>query len=105
MRTMHWTHPCTSRMMGSRQPTKESPRMSTATLTDTPAVSAPTPSFDLQPITPNIGDQVSEIDLDHELDDDTIAALRAALVRHKVLVFRDQSMTPAAHVVLARRFG
>ena len=79
--------------------------MSVATLTETPAVSAPTPSFDLQAITPNIGAQVSEIDLGDELDDETIAALRAALVRHKVLVFHDQPMSPAAHVALARRFG
>ena len=79
--------------------------MSVATLTETPAVSAPTPSFDLQAITPNIGAQVSEIDLGDELDDETIATLRAALVRHKVLVFHDQPMSPAAHVALARRFG
>ena len=79
--------------------------MSAATLTEIPADSAPTPSFDLQAITPNIGAEVGGIDLGDELDDDTIVALRAALVRHKVLVFRDQPMTPAAHVALARRFG
>ena len=34
-----------------------------------------------------------------------MAALRQALVRHKVLVFRDQDISPGAHVSLARRFG
>ncbi len=48
---------------------------------------------------------MSAIDLDDTLDDDTVAALRQALVRHKVLVFRDQDISPAAHVRLARRFG
>ena len=48
---------------------------------------------------------MTEIDLDDTLEDDTVAALRQALVRHKVLVFRDQNITPAAHVGLARRFG
>src|SRR6478672_3497329 len=104
MRTMHWTHHRTSRMMGSStDDDKESTRMSAATLTESPADSAPTPSFDLQAITPNIGAEVSAIDLGDELDDDTIAELRAALVRHMVLVFRDQPLTPAAHVALARR--
>jgi len=61
--------------------------------------------FDLTPITPNIGAEVTAIDLDEALDDHTIAELRQALVRHKVLVFRDQDISPAAHVALARRFG
>ncbi len=48
---------------------------------------------------------MTAIDLNDALDDDTVAALRQALVQHKVLVFRDQDITPAAHVALARRFG
>lgn len=67
--------------------------------------SAPRGAFSLQPITPNIGADVADIDLNAALDDDTFAALRHALVRHKVLVFRDQPITPAAHIALARRFG
>ena len=62
-------------------------------------------SFGLRPITPTIGAEVRDIDLNAVLDDDAIAALRAALLQHKVLVFRDQPITPAAHVGLARRFG
>ena len=62
-------------------------------------------AFDLTPITPNIGAEVNSIDLDEAVDDDTVAALRRALVRHKVLVFRDQDISPAAHVSLARQFG
>ena len=74
-----------------------------------PAPTRPLPatgaSFSLTPITPNIGAEVAEIDLNGALDEETVAALRQALVRHKVLVFRDQPITPAAHVALARRFG
>ena len=78
--------------------------MSTATdhPTDVPAVEA---DFDLTPITPSIGVEVTSIDLNDELDHITVAELRRALTRHKVLVFRDQDITPAAHVALARRFG
>nr|WP_233272810.1 TauD/TfdA family dioxygenase [Paraburkholderia acidisoli] len=58
-----------------------------------------------QPITPSIGAEVSGVRLGAGLDDHDIAALRALLVRHKVLVFRDQDIAPADHVAFARRFG
>jgi taurine dioxygenase len=80
--------------------------MPTATLTVLPAAEVGSAAtFSLEPITPNIGVEITGIDLNDELGDATVAALRAALVRHKVLVFRDQPITPAAHVALARRFG
>ncbi len=62
-------------------------------------------SFALTRISPALGAEVGNIDLAVALDDDTIAALRRALVEHKVLVFRDQDITPSQHVALARRFG
>jgi taurine dioxygenase len=62
-------------------------------------------SFALAPITPTIGVEVTDIDLNDALDDHTVGALRRALVHHKVLVFRRQAVTPAAHVAFARRFG
>lgn len=62
-------------------------------------------TFTLDRITPTIGAEVGNIDLRETLDDDTIKALRRALVESKVLVFRDQDITPAQHVALARRFG
>jgi taurine dioxygenase len=70
-----------------------------------PATVIPSSGFSLRQITPNIGAEVADIDLNTTLDDHTVAALRRALVQHKVLVFRDQPITPAAHVGLARRFG
>ncbi|MCP3707761.1 TauD/TfdA family dioxygenase [Paraburkholderia sp. CNPSo 3274] len=61
--------------------------------------------FTLDTVSPAIGAEVSGIDLRETLDDATVAALRAALVQHKVLFLRDQDITPAQHVALARRFG
>ncbi|QYY28217.1 TauD/TfdA family dioxygenase [Cupriavidus pinatubonensis] len=61
--------------------------------------------FTITRSTPTIGAEVGGIDLAETLDDATVAALRQALVRHKVLFFRDQDITPAQHVQLARRFG
>lgn len=62
-------------------------------------------SFSLTSSTPVIGAEVDGLDLREPLDDATYVALRAALVKHKVLFFRDQDITPAQHVALARRFG
>jgi taurine dioxygenase len=55
--------------------------------------------------TPTIGAEIGNLDLRDPLDDDTYLALRRALVKYKVLFFRDQDVTPAQHVALARRFG
>ncbi len=55
--------------------------------------------------TPTIGAEISGIDLREPLDDATSAALRRAVVKHKVIFFRDQDITPSQHVAFARRFG
>ncbi|CAE6821794.1 TauD/TfdA dioxygenase family protein [Paraburkholderia domus] len=61
--------------------------------------------FSVRRSTPSIGAEIGNIDLRQPLDDDTYLALRRALVKFKVLFFRDQDITPAQHVALARRFG
>ncbi|SPB13770.1 taurine dioxygenase [Caballeronia novacaledonica] len=61
--------------------------------------------FTVERSTPSIGAEISDIDLRKPLDDDTYLALRRALVKYKVLFFRDQDVTPAQHVAFARRFG
>lgn len=59
----------------------------------------------IAPLTPTIGAEISGVDLAGELDDATIAAIRAGLLAHKVVFFRDQDITPAQHIAFARRFG
>jgi taurine dioxygenase len=61
--------------------------------------------FDVERCTPAIGAEISGIDLREPLDDATYLALRRAVVKHKVIFFRDQDITPAQHVAFARRFG
>jgi taurine dioxygenase len=56
-------------------------------------------------MSPSIGAEVSGVDLSEEPDDTTIAALRAGLLEHKVLVFRDQAITSEEHLAFGRRFG
>ena len=59
----------------------------------------------LKRISPVIGVEVSGVDLRQPLSEAQAQELRQALVAHKVLVFRDQNITPAQHVAFAQRFG
>ena len=52
-----------------------------------------------------LGAEITGVDLAQPLPDDTIAAIRQALVEHQVIFFRDQDLTPAQQVVFGRRFG
>ena len=57
-----------------------------------------------RPLAP-FGAEIVGVDLAAELDAGTIDALRAAWRAHKVLVFRDQRIDPAAQVRFASLFG
>ena len=66
------------------------------------------PSFahiDVAPQGATVGAEVGGVDLRTDLSDEVIAEIRRALLDYKVLVFRDQPITPAQHVAFARRFG
>lgn len=52
-----------------------------------------------------LGAEISGVDLSKNLSDDTIAAIRQALVQHQVIFFRDQELTPAQQVAFGARFG
>lgn len=57
------------------------------------------------PLHPLFGVQVDGVDLTRSLDDDTFAAVKDALDRHSLLVFRNQPVDDAAQTVFSRRFG
>jgi alpha-ketoglutarate-dependent taurine dioxygenase len=61
--------------------------------------------FDARPLGATIGALISGVDLTVELPQSVIAELRQALLDYKVIFFREQPLTPAAHVAFARRFG
>ena len=62
-------------------------------------------TLDVRPVAGQIGAEVDGLDLARDLDDDTVAALRAALLRHRVLFFRGQRLDHAGLVAFGRRFG
>ena len=61
--------------------------------------------FTIEPVTGVLGAQISGVDLADDLDDDTIVAIRQALLDHHVLFFRNQSLTPEQQMAFGRRFG
>lgn len=61
--------------------------------------------FEIRPIAGALGAELHSIDLSADLPDDTIAAIRQALLDHLVIFFRDQTLPPDRFLTLARRFG
>src|SRR3954463_7414540 len=81
--------------------------MNTATVSGPGVVSAESlGSIRVEPLTCAIGAELSNVDLGvASRYPGLVAEIRALLLRHKVLFFRDQGMTRAEHVALARHFG
>jgi alkyl sulfatase len=63
------------------------------------------PTLDVQPVAGQIGAEISGLDLSQPLDDATVAGIRQALLRHRVLFFRDQRLDHAAQIRFGRYFG
>ena len=63
-------------------------------------------SIKVEPLTCAIGAQLSNVDLGvASRDPALVAEIRALLLKHRVLFFRDQDITRAEHVAFARQFG
>ena len=77
--------------------------MTLATL-EAPAVVRP--AFKVEPLTCAIGAELVNLNLgDASRDAGLVAEIRALLLAHRVLFFRDQNITRAEHVAFARHFG
>jgi alpha-ketoglutarate-dependent sulfate ester dioxygenase len=62
--------------------------------------------LELRPVAGRIGAEISGVKLSGELSDATVAAIRAALVRHKVIFFRDQlHLNDSSQESFAARLG
>lgn len=64
-----------------------------------------TDSLVVTKVSPNIGAEVSNIDLTQPLSDAQLAELKAAFAAHQVLFFRDQKISFDDHVRLGQYFG
>ena len=56
-------------------------------------------------VSPALGAEISNIDLGSALDSETVKEIRDALLRYRVIFFRDQDITPEKHLKFAKYFG
>ena len=74
--------------------------------TETCAAEVPSAEVEAVRLTGNIGAEIRGIRLSGELGDDTVAAIRRALLKHKVIFFRDQhDLTAVQQETFAERLG
>lgn len=59
----------------------------------------------VKPAAGHIGAEITGVDLAEELPDEVVAAIRAAVLRWKVVFFRGQRLDHTTQVAFARRFG
>ncbi len=62
-------------------------------------------NFEVAPISGALGAEVQGVDLSQKLADETVEDLRAALLDHLVIFFREQSLTPQQQIDFSRQFG
>ncbi|MEY3260048.1 MAG: hypothetical protein RIT46_877, partial [Pseudomonadota bacterium] len=62
-------------------------------------------SLSIRKVSGTLGAEISGVDLSAGLSDGVIAQIRAALVEHQVIFFRDQTLTPGQQVDFGKRFG
>src|SRR5579883_1726454 len=59
----------------------------------------------IEPLSGAIGAEIRGVDLARPLDEESVAALRRALLDHLVIFFREQPLAPEQFLAFARRFG
>ena len=57
------------------------------------------------PLTPSIGAIISKVSLNKDLNSGAIEQIYSALIKHQVVFFRDQDISPETHLKLAASLG
>jgi len=70
-----------------------------------PQLESPETKVQVSPLSAHIGAEIHGVDLTRPLSTEEIAAIRGALLRWKVVFFRDQALTHASQIAFARQFG
>ena len=61
--------------------------------------------FKVKPIAAALGAELHGVDLCNDLQPEVYAEIRKMLIKHKVIFFRDQDISPQQHKALAESFG
>ena len=69
------------------------------------AVAQQAETVDVVPMAIHIGAEIRGVDLSRPLPPGHVSAIRSALLRWKVVFFRDQSLDHRSHIAAARHFG
>jgi alpha-ketoglutarate-dependent taurine dioxygenase len=59
----------------------------------------------IRPLQPTIGAEIGGVDLSRPISDATRDEIKAAILKYKVVFFRDQTLNDEAHAAFANRFG
>ena len=59
----------------------------------------------VQALTPSIGAEISGVSLNKDLNSVTMEKIYSALIKHQVIFFRDQDISPETHLKLAESLG
>ena len=59
----------------------------------------------IERLSPHIGATIEGIELSSAMNEDLVTKIRAALLEHMVIIFRQQDLSPAELVGIAKRFG
>ena len=62
-------------------------------------------SITVTPLSPEIGAEVKGLDLSQPIDETTYQQVRDALLKHLILLFRDQDISPEQHIAFSGWFG
>jgi taurine dioxygenase len=62
-------------------------------------------TLEVRPYSSAIGAEILGVDLSKPMSNETWSTIRDAFHRYLVIFFRDQPLTPEAHIELSRRFG
>ncbi|MEL7037845.1 MAG: TauD/TfdA family dioxygenase [Cyanobacteria bacterium J06592_8] len=77
----------------------------TQTPTTPPLKTDESENFDICPLAGRIGAEIIGLDLRQTLSDETIDDIRQALIKYKVIFFRQQQLNEVSQVAFARQFG
>ncbi len=64
-----------------------------------------TQSIQVHPLSAHIGAEIHGVDLTQKLDTRQVAEIRAALLKWRVVFFREQFLTHEQHVAFSAQFG
>jgi len=62
-------------------------------------------TIQIDEVSPALGAEVSAVDLSKDLDKKSKEEIRKALLKYRVIFFRDQEITPEQHLAFAKNFG